>query len=282
MADSQSNINKNSLFVLGFAGAFAGCMLHEPLRVPFVRNWELLFPGCDLGFVVAFNIFMFSAYFWCQFWFAKKCMPRFLSDDPIIMSYTIVASGPVLVCTYLGFRNMIRLWFDPTQGLTLHSRLITDHPDVSAIGQIHAAYQFWNLMISIMRREGAVSIVHHITAGILGLVLCNGAFGNYWTIYLGGVAEFSTAVLSGMDIFKLNPYLQKDYPTLNVAVRATFCISFLIARVLIWWVVMFFYVIDLYHFWYDYGDYQRPHFTIIVNLVCWAALTVHVFKISIN
>merc|ERR1712070_78822 len=139
---------------------------------------------------------------------------------------------------------------------------------------IHAAYQFWNLMISIMRQEDAVSIVHHVSACTLGLVLCNQGFGSYWCLYLGGVSETSTSILSIMDIFKLNPYLQKDYPTLNVAVRATFCVAFLIARVFIWWYVVFWFYIDLYYFWGDYGDFQRPHFTVVVNLISWTALTV--------
>ena len=279
MADPSTNINRSSLTVFGFAGALGGCMLHQPLRESFGRNWELLFPGCDLGFMIAFNICMFSAYFWCQVWFGRKSMPRWLSDDPIIMSYTIVASLPVLICTYLGFRCMNKYWMDPSQGLTLVSRLTSSDPDILAIAHIHAAYQFWNLMISIMRQEDAVSVVHHVSACLLGLVLCNQGFGWYWCLYLGGVSETSTAILSVMDIFKLNPYLQKDYPTLNVAVRATFCIAFLIARVFIWWYVMFWFYLDLYYFWSDYGNFQRPHFTVVVNVISWTALTVRYFNL---
>ena len=88
----------NKMVMLGISGA----MLHSGIRQSFVDAWSSCFPHCDLAVFVWFNILMFSAYFTCQWVFGRSSMPRWLRDDPAIMSYTVVATLPVILVSCLG------------------------------------------------------------------------------------------------------------------------------------------------------------------------------------
>lgn len=258
-----------------FAGAAAcsAVMMHEGTRQYFVDAWNSWFPMCNIYFFLSFNAFLFSAYFLCRYIFARECMPRWLKDDPAIMSYTIVATFPVATCAYLGLLAVRHQWFDPEWAPTSYERMTNWHEHGSAISHIHASYQFWNLLMSLMRKEGPVSLVHHGACMLLGIINCS-CFNMYHLIYAGGVAEISTVILTFMDIFKLNPYLQEKYPSWNLAIRVTFCAAFLLLRVVIWLGVTFFMFSDMIKFAKEPKSFNQPWLHIGINTVAVALLTV--------
>lgn len=229
------------------------------------------FPGCSFYFFVSMVALLTSSYLLLAQLFKHRSMPRFLRDDPRLMSYTITSGFVIVVLAYIGLVAVARHWRRPGWDSAL-VRLTHNTPEGDMVAQIHASYQFWNFAIALLRGDGAVSLVHHLFCAYLGLINSAG-FGCYHLIYMGGVAELSTIVLTFMDIFKNNKYLQEAYPATNQWLRYTFCAVFLVLRVAVWWAVLYSFFSDIYAYLSEGLGDGRFTLHCYVNLIAMGALT---------
>lgn len=125
--------------------------------------------------------------------------------------------------------------------------------------------------MAILRNDGAISVIHHGFCAYLGALNAQG-FGCYHMIYMGGVAEISTIILTVMDIFKNNPYLVEKYPTANLTIRQLFCAVFLLLRVVVWWVVLYKFFADIWVYLSE-GTGEKYTLHCYVNIVSMVLLT---------
>lgn len=203
--------------------------------------------------------------------FSHRTMPRFLRNDPGLMSYTFVSGGVVVVLACVGIVAVHDQWNQPGwDSPEIRLTRNTDFGDM--VGQIHASYQLWNFAICLLRRDGWISLVHHAACAYLGILNSDG-FGCYHLVFMGGVAEISTIILTVMDVFKNNPYLQERYPNANFYTRAIFCGVFLILRVFVWWVVLFWFFSDIYYYLADPAITTKFYHHCYVNLIAMSTLT---------
>lgn len=216
-------------------------------------------PGCDFYFYFGLIGFLSVAYLILKSIFKHHSrMPKFLKDDPGLMSYTLVSGAVVVVLACIGVVGFYTHWGGKDFDTPL-KRLTSPHFEGQVVAQIHASYQFWNFAMSVLRGEGWVNILHHLFCTYLGVINSNG-FGSYHLIYMGGVAEISTIILTVMDIFKNNKYLQEKYPVANMFFRYSFCAVFVILRVFVWFVVLASFFSDIFvYLTQNLGEKYRLH-----------------------
>ena len=109
-----------------------------------------------------------------------------------------------------------------------------DHLKMFAVGQI--GYQLWALPIGFFFvGETKAMLVHHVAVIYICLVSAFVRSGfRYYTPYFYGVIEISSVPLSVMNSFKNNKDWMRTYPDLYLRVRLTFCVIFLLVRVVLW------------------------------------------------
>jgi len=109
-----------------------------------------------------------------------------------------------------------------------------EHVKMFAVGQV--GYQLWALPIGFFFvGETKAMMVHHVAVICVGSVSAFIRSGfRYYTPYFYGVIEISSVPLSVMNSFKNNKDWMRTYPDLYLRVRLTFCVIFLLVRVVLW------------------------------------------------
>jgi hypothetical protein len=181
-------------------------------------------------------------------------------------------SGAVI--TVLAYVGVVGIWKHSgrPEWATPLQRLFNNTPEGDMVAQIHASYQVWNFAMAIVRRDGWVSFWHHLFCAYMGM-LNSAGFGCFHLMWMGGVMELSTVILTVMQVFKDNPYLQKDFPFTYLITRQLFCVVFLALRVAFWFVVLYWFFSDMFVYLRD-GPGQKFRWHCYVNIVGMLILTV--------
>lgn len=149
------------------------------------------------------------------------------------MSYTLVSLGCVSYITYTSFTALINNESSKIENDTVYGRneYIEEYVILPMV-----YYQFWNLTISLLKKEFMVfeMIAHHFIAFMISL-LCvyPQPYLQYYIPYFFAV-EISSIFLTFIDIFKSYPNLADKYYYTNLILSLCFVITFFIFRIILW------------------------------------------------
>ena len=164
-----------------------------------------------------------------------------------LIAYNVVAMSPNLYMAAIGCQAW---WFDDTvvaASTTVHTRLYMPIKSSASLISVTLGYELWNTLAALVMPEyRTVAFVgHHATTFYLA-TLATHPFLHYYCAFFLGPPSLSSVLLGLVDIFRYVDVLHRSFPMANLALRASFAVTFMATRTIMWPLVAL-------RFWRDVG-----------------------------
>jgi len=166
------------------------------------------------------------------------------------------------------------LYFVPA---TAHARLYDYDASFQRLAVVMFAFQIKNLADTVYFGDGAVFVVHHVVTLTVALFALH-PYSHLYGSFFFGVSEVSTTVLAVVVLFDAEhgvAELERDFPTLRVAIGGLFAVSFAFVRCVLWPYLTYFYCRDALDV---LADDPQIHSPFLVKLFMGGLLTLSVMQ----
>ena len=139
-------------------------------------------------------------------------------------------------------------------------RLYVYDSSFQRLSAVMFGFQAKNLVDTVVFRDGAVFVVHHIVTMTVALFALH-PYSHLYGSFFFGVSEISTTVLAVLALFDGEfgvPELERDFPNLRLFIGTVFAISFVLIRCVIWPYLTFFYCKDALEILQHPADVHSP------------------------
>ena len=162
-----------------------------------------------------------------------------------LAAYNLTALAPNLYLVCVGARAWMFEDLSNVSG-TYAGRLYASLPAGENVHSVTIAYEAWNSVaaIAIPEYRSWAFVGHHAVTLYLA-VLGTHPFAHYYALFFLGLASVSSVFLCVSDVFKHSAVLQEMAPTLALALRLCFALSFLAVRTCMWPVMSFRFIKDV-------------------------------------
>jgi len=147
-------------------------------------------------------------------------------------AYYLVGIIPILWTSWLGLSNLSVLWgYSTPEGRMFGEILSARRICVQQLG-----YQIFCIVVGTLAGpplNKPEMYAHHTFAGIAAL-LSLFPYAQYYTFFFGSLVEISNIPLTVMDIFRANREYIDSYPTVYLAAKLLFAVTFIPLRNALW------------------------------------------------